>query len=161
MSSTLKPQLVSDMKSSMKGGDKHRLGVVRIHLPRLADRPLGPGVGLVGNAIWRGIPLTELLDVEKSNVLIVSRDQQLVDSLMKELSARSCQAAVATSGFDAGVQTGTFDPDCLVVDFGIGQKEAARICQHWRRTDISRERGRCLAAECGRWRVCRRQGGRA
>jgi hypothetical protein len=29
MSSTLKPQLISDMKSSMKSGDKQRLGVVR------------------------------------------------------------------------------------------------------------------------------------
>ena len=32
MSSTLKPQLVSDMKSSMKSGDKQRLGVVRLML---------------------------------------------------------------------------------------------------------------------------------
>jgi uncharacterized protein YqeY len=32
MSSTLKPQLTSDMKSSMKSGDKHRLGVVRLIL---------------------------------------------------------------------------------------------------------------------------------
>ena len=32
MSSTLKPQLTSDMKSSMKSGDKHRLGVVRLML---------------------------------------------------------------------------------------------------------------------------------
>ena len=52
---------------------------------------------------------------------------------------------MATSGFDAGVQTGTFDPDCLVVDFGIGAKEAARICQHWRRTDAV---DRILVAIC-------------
>lgn len=32
MTSTLKPQLTTDMKSSMKGGDKHRLGVVRLML---------------------------------------------------------------------------------------------------------------------------------
>ena len=32
MSSTLKPQLMSDMKSSMKSGDKQRLGVVRLML---------------------------------------------------------------------------------------------------------------------------------
>lgn len=32
MSSTLKPQLVSDMKSSMKSGDKQRLGVIRLML---------------------------------------------------------------------------------------------------------------------------------
>jgi len=32
MSSSLKPQLVADMKSSMKSGDKHRLGVVRLIL---------------------------------------------------------------------------------------------------------------------------------
>jgi hypothetical protein len=32
MSSTLKPQLTDDMKSSMKSGDKHRLGVVRLIL---------------------------------------------------------------------------------------------------------------------------------
>jgi uncharacterized protein YqeY len=32
MSSTLKPQLIADMKSSMKSGDKQRLGVVRMML---------------------------------------------------------------------------------------------------------------------------------
>jgi len=32
MSSTLKPQLTTDMKSSMKSGDKKRLGVVRLML---------------------------------------------------------------------------------------------------------------------------------
>jgi len=32
MSSTLKPQLMSDMKSSMKSGDKQRLGVIRLML---------------------------------------------------------------------------------------------------------------------------------
>lgn len=35
MSSTLKPHLISDMKSSMKSGDKHRLGVVRMMLAAL------------------------------------------------------------------------------------------------------------------------------
>ena len=35
MSSTLKPRLTSDMKSSMKSGDKHRLGVVRLMLAAL------------------------------------------------------------------------------------------------------------------------------
>jgi uncharacterized protein YqeY len=35
MSSTLKPHLTSDMKSSMKSGDKHRLGVVRLMLAAL------------------------------------------------------------------------------------------------------------------------------
>ena len=32
MSSTLKPQLTTDMKSSMKSGDKKRLGVIRLIL---------------------------------------------------------------------------------------------------------------------------------
>ena len=32
MSSTIKPQLIGDMKSSMKSGDKQRLGVVRMML---------------------------------------------------------------------------------------------------------------------------------
>jgi len=32
MPSTLKPQLTNDMKSSLKSGDKHRLGVVRLIL---------------------------------------------------------------------------------------------------------------------------------
>ena len=35
MSSPLKDQLTSDMKSSMKSGDKHRLGVVRLMLAAL------------------------------------------------------------------------------------------------------------------------------
>ena len=35
MSSTLKSRLTADMKSSMKSGDKHRLGVVRLMLAAL------------------------------------------------------------------------------------------------------------------------------
>ena len=46
MSSTLKPQLVADMKSSMKSGDKHRLGVVRLILAAIKQREVDERIEL-------------------------------------------------------------------------------------------------------------------
>ena len=59
-------------------------------------------------------------------------------SLMLERSKlpveRSFRTSTAASGFEAGIQAESFHPDCIVVDFSIGQLEALQICQNLRRS---------------------------
>ena len=43
--------------------------------------------------------------------------------------------AVAASGFEAGIQSESFHPDCIIVDFSIGKVEALQICQNLRRNN--------------------------
>lgn len=82
-----------------------------------------------------GMPLGTLEDETLAKVLIVAQDQVLIDNVKRELPAeKSFKVAVATSGFDAGIQAESFHPDCIVVDFSIGRVEALQICQNLRRS---------------------------
>lgn len=81
------------------------------------------------------MPLGDLEDKATANVLIVAQDQALIDSLKKALPAeRSFKVAVASSGFDAGIQAESFHPDCIIVDFSIGRIDADQICRNLRKT---------------------------
>ena len=80
------------------------------------------------------MPLGDLEDEAMAKVLIVAQDQVLIENLKRELPLeRSFKAAVAASGFDAGIQAESFHPDCIIVDFSIGRTEALQICQNLRR----------------------------
>jgi len=80
------------------------------------------------------MPLGDLEDETAAKVLIVAQDQTMIENLKRELSARrSFKVTVASSGFEAGIQTESFHPDCLVVDFSIGRAEALQICLNVRR----------------------------
>jgi DNA-binding response OmpR family regulator len=46
---------------------------------------------------------------------------------------RSFKVSTAASGFEAGIQSESFHPDCIIVDFSIGRVEALQICQNLRR----------------------------
>ncbi len=81
-----------------------------------------------------GMPLGDLEDEAMAKVLVVAQDQMLIESLKRELPAeRSFRLQTATSGFEAGIQSESFHPDCIVVDFSIGRTEALQICQNLRR----------------------------
>ena len=81
-----------------------------------------------------GMPLGDLEDEVMAKVLIVAQDQILIENIKRELPPeRSFKVAVATSGFDAGIQAESFHPDCMIVDFSIGRFEALQICQNLRR----------------------------
>lgn len=78
--------------------------------------------------------LRELEDETTAKVLLVAQDQVMVEQIRRELTSdRSFRVAVASSGFDAGIQAESFCPDCIVVDFSIGRTEALQICQNLRR----------------------------
>jgi PleD family two-component response regulator len=81
-----------------------------------------------------GMPLGDLEDVALAKVLIVGQDQVLIENLKRELPVeRSFKVSTAASGFEAGIQSESFHPDCIIVDFSIGQVEALQICQNLRR----------------------------
>lgn len=81
-----------------------------------------------------GMPLGDLEDESMGKVLIVAQDRVLIENLKREMPPEnSFKVAVASSGFDAGIQAESFHPDCIIVDFSIGRTEALQICQNVRR----------------------------
>ena len=111
--------------------DSGRLKGYRI--PGSQDRRI-PREYLIKFLKEHGMPLGDLEDEAMAKVLIVAQDQVLIENLKRELPLeRSFKAAVAASGFDAGIQAESFHPDCIIVDFSIGRTEALQICQNLRR----------------------------
>jgi excisionase family DNA binding protein len=111
--------------------DSGRLKGYRI--PGSQDRRI-PREYLIRFLKEHGMPLGDLEDEAMAKVLIVAQDQVLTENLKRELPIeRSFKVAVASSGFDAGIQAESFHPDCIIVDFSIGRTEALQICQNLRR----------------------------
>lgn len=80
------------------------------------------------------MPLGELEDEAMAKVLIVAQDQVLIENMRRELPLeRAFKVSTANSGFEAGIQSESFHPDAIVVDFSIGRTEALQICQNLRR----------------------------
>ncbi len=80
------------------------------------------------------MPLGDLRDETKNKVLIVAQDQILIENLKREilLLDRSFKISVAASGFHAGLQIESFQPNCIIVDFSIGHTETLQICNSLR-----------------------------
>ena len=113
--------------------DSGRLKGYRI--PGSQDRRI-PREYLIRFLKEHGMPLGELEDEAVAKVLIVAQDQLLLENLKRELPPeRAFKLAVASSGFEAGIQAESFHPDCIVVDFSIGRLEAVQICQNLRRNN--------------------------
>ncbi|HOM17099.1 MAG TPA: response regulator [Thermoguttaceae bacterium] len=111
--------------------DSGRLKGYRI--PGSQDRRI-PREYLIKFLKEHGMPLGELEDETTAKVLVVSQDQVLLENLKRELPPeKSFKFATAASGFEAGLQAESFNPDCIVVDFSIGRTEALQICQNLRR----------------------------
>jgi excisionase family DNA binding protein len=111
--------------------DSGRLKGYRI--PGSQDRRI-PREYLIKFLKEHGMPLGDLEDEAMAKVLIVAQDQVLIENLKRELPVdRSFRTATAASGFEAGIQAESFHPDCIIVDFSIGQVEALQICQNLRR----------------------------
>lgn len=116
--------------------DSGRLKGYRI--PGSQDRRI-PREYLIKFLKEHGMPLGDLEDEAMAKILIVAQDQVLIENLKRELpEARAFRTSTAASGFEAGIQAESFHPDCIIVDFSIGQLEALQICQNLRRnTDFS------------------------
>lgn len=117
--------------------DSGRLKGYRI--PGSQDRRI-PREYLIKFLKEHGMPLGDLEDEALAKVLVVAQDQVLIENLRRELPLeRSFKTAVASSGFDAGIQAESFNPDCIIVDFSIGRTEALQICQNLRRNSAFAE----------------------
>ena len=113
--------------------DSGRLKGYRI--PGSQDRRI-PREYLIKFLKEHGMPLGDLEDETMAKVLVVAQDQVLIENLKRELPPeRSFKLAVAASGFEAGIQSESFHPDCIIVDFSIGKVEALQICQNLRRNN--------------------------
>ncbi len=82
-----------------------------------------------------GMPI-DMLAVDEDelfSVLAVSRDQTLIEPLLRELTpASSIKVSVAASAFGAGADSERLRPDCIVLDFAIGDQQAQQICRNLR-----------------------------
>jgi len=111
--------------------DSGRLKGYRI--PGSQDRRI-PREFLIRFLKEHGMPLGDLEDEAMAKILIVAQDQVLIENLKRELPPeRAFKVAVASSGFEAGIQAESFHPDCIITDFSIGKLEAMQICQNLRK----------------------------
>ena len=79
------------------------------------------------------MPLGDLENDSMAKILIIAQDQVQIENIQRELpSERSFRVETASSGFEAGILTESFQPDCVVIDFSIGHIEASQICMRLR-----------------------------
>jgi uncharacterized protein YqeY len=129
MSSTLKPQLTSDMKSSMKSGDKHRLGVVRLILAAIKQIEVDERIELDNARIlsvldkmakqrresisqFGAANRDDLVAVEEAEIEIIKEylPEALSDSEINDLVEQSIAATGAESIKDMGKLMGVLKP---------------------------------------------------
>ena len=81
-----------------------------------------------------GMPLDVLSEAAAKQVLVVAVDRDTIDCLQREMGEDSkFQLVRAASGFEAGMAAESVMPECVIVDFGIGQFDALQICRNLRR----------------------------
>ena len=79
------------------------------------------------------IPL-EGLDSGKKKVLIIDDDAEIVDLLVDVLSRdERFEIGTAASGYEAGIQTQRFRPDCILLDYMLPDVNGNVVCQTIRR----------------------------
>jgi len=129
MSSTLKPQLVADMKSSMKSGDKHRLGVVRLILAAVKQIEVDERIELDDTRIlsvldkmmkqrresisqYSKAGRDDLVAVEEAEIVIIQEylPAALSESEINDLVEQSIASTGAASIRDMGKVMGVLKP---------------------------------------------------
>ena len=129
MSSTLKPQLTDDMKSSMKSGDKHRLGVVRLILAAIKQIEVDERIELDNTRIlsvldkmakqrresisqFGAANRDDLVAVEQAEIEIIKEylPEALSDSEINDLVEQSIATTGAESIKDMGKLMGVLKP---------------------------------------------------
>ncbi|MFP4354694.1 MAG: response regulator [Phycisphaerae bacterium] len=76
------------------------------------------------------IPLGELAGSNKTRVLVVDDDPQIVELFVDVLEADGrFEAASAQTGYDAGVMTQQFNPDVVVLDYMLPDINGNVVCR--------------------------------
>ena len=82
-----------------------------------------------------GMPLGELERTAQARVLIVTKDTTLQQNLQVALTKTGpVRVEVAESGFSAGIEADSLQPDCVLVDFSLGTVPATHVCRNLRRS---------------------------
>ena len=129
MSSTLKPQLTDDMKSSMKSGDKHRLGVVRLMLAAIKQIEVDERIELDDTRILAVLDKMmkqrresiaqygkagrdDLVAVEEAEIVIIQEylPAALSEAEINAIVEQSIESTGATSIRDMGKLMGVLKP---------------------------------------------------
>ena len=129
MPSTLKPQLTSDMKSSMKSGDKQRLGVVRLMLAAIKQIEVDERIELDDTRIlavldkmskqrresishYSGAGRDDLVAVEQAEIDLIQEylPEALSESEINDLVEQSIATTGAASIKDMGKVMGILKP---------------------------------------------------
>jgi uncharacterized protein YqeY len=129
MSSSLKPQLTDDMKSSMKSGDKHRLGVVRLILAAIKQIEVDERIELDDTRIlavldkmvkqrresiaqYAKAGRDDLVAVEEAEIVIIQEylPVALSEAEINALVEQSIEATGAASIKDMGKLMGVLKP---------------------------------------------------
>ena len=129
MSSTLKPQLTDDMKSSMKSGDKHRLGVVRLILAAIKQIEVDERIELDDTRILAVLDKMvkqrresiaqygkggrdDLVAVEEAEIVIIQEylPAALSEAEINAIVEQSIESTGATSIQDMGKLMGVLKP---------------------------------------------------
>jgi hypothetical protein len=129
MPSTLKPQLTSDMKSSMKSGDKQRLGVVRLMLAAIKQIEVDERIELDDTRIlavldkmskqrresishYSGAGRDDLVAVEQAEIDLIQEylPEALSESEINDLVEQSIATTGAASIKDMGKLMGVLKP---------------------------------------------------
>ena len=79
------------------------------------------------------MPLGELEDEAMGKILLVGSDIVTRSSLNEMISNDDFKIEIAASGFEAGIQAESIQPDCVVIDFVMGSEEALMIAQNLRK----------------------------
>jgi uncharacterized protein YqeY len=129
MSSTLKPQLITDMKSSMKSGDKQRLGVVRMMLAAVKQIEVDERIELDDTRVlavldkmvkqrresiahYRDAGRDDLIAIEQAEIDIIQEylPEALTEAEINDLVDRSIAETGAASMKDMGKLMGVLKP---------------------------------------------------
>ena len=129
MASTLKPQLTSDMKSSMKSGDKQRLGVVRLMLAAIKQIEVDERIELDDTRIlavldkmvkqrresishYSAAGRDDLVTVEQAEIDLIQKylPEALTESEINDLVEKSIATTGAASIKDMGKLMGVLKP---------------------------------------------------
>ena len=129
MSSTLKPQLTTDMKSSMKSGDKKRLGVVRLMLAAIKQIEVDERIELDDTRIlavldkmakqrresishYKDADRDDLVAVEQAEIDIIQEylPEALSEAEINDLVEQSIAATGAATMKDMGKLMGVLKP---------------------------------------------------
>jgi uncharacterized protein YqeY len=126
---SLKDQIQNDMKAAMRGGDKTRLGVIRLLLSAIKQREVDERITLDDNAVMAAIEKMikqrrdsiaqfesagrqELADVEKNEIQILQTylPAALSEAEIEQIIAEAITASGATGQKDMGKVMGLVKP---------------------------------------------------